>query len=275
MKRLRAMLRLVRPEIGTRAYRAENAMLRDTARLIAPVRDGAVMVDTVRNLRDDYGSRLAPTVFQELEMALIDRHLQRRARVLEDEAILHRVVANLRAARARYASWPVDGRFPSPGDDRHPVIPHRFSSVGEGLEATYARGRREMHVALGDPTSEHFHAWRKRVKYLRHQMEILAPLWPDVVGGMAKSFDRLGEILGEEHDLAVLLHLVAGIPSLCPDPLDRSLLAALAQHRRAELRVAARALGTRLFAERPDQFADRMEAYWEAWDTPHPLGMAL
>lgn len=276
MKRLRAVLRLVRSEIGDRAYRAENALLRDTARLIAPMRDGAVMVDAVRNLRTDYGDRLSPLVFQELESALLDRHLRRRGRVLDDETIFPRVVANLRAARARYASWPVeDDEFPPPGPSNHPVISHRFSSVGPGLQATYARGRREMQLAMREPTSEHFHAWRKRVKYLRHQTEVLAPLWPDVVGGMAKSFDRLGEILGEEHDLAVLLQLVAGVPSLCPDPVDRSLLAALAQHRRSELRVAAGALGTRLFAERPDRFAERIGAYWDAWNAPHPLGMGL
>jgi CHAD domain-containing protein len=272
-KRVRAVLRLVRGEIGNRVYRVENAALRDTARLIAPMRDGAVMVDSVRHLRDAFGHKLAPGVFQELEGALVDRHLQRRQRVLDDEAILPAVIAAFEAARSRYAAWPVDPGFPVPGSNARTAIRHGFGALEPGLAATYGRGRREMQAAMADPVSEHFHLWRKRVKYLRHQMEVLAPLWPEVVGGMAKSFDRLGEILGEEHDLAVLLQLVAGVPSMCPDPVERSLLAALAQHRRAELRVAAGALGTRLFAERPDQFVERMSAYWDAWDAPHPLGM--
>ncbi|MFO7548505.1 MAG: CHAD domain-containing protein [Acidimicrobiia bacterium] len=272
-KRVRAVLRLVRGEIGGRVYRVENAALRDTARLIAPMRDGAVMVDSVRRLRESFGHKLASGVFDELEGALVDRHLQRRQRVLDDEAVFPTVIASLEAARARYAAWPVEPALAATGSPKRTAIRHGFGALEPGLAATYGRGRREMQTAMTDPVSEHFHLWRKRVKYLRHQMEVLTPLWPEVVGGMAKSFDRLGEILGEEHDLAVLLQLVAGVPSMCPDPVERSLLAALAQHRRVELRVAAGALGSRLFAERPEQFVDRMAAYWDAWDAPHPLGM--
>ena len=39
MKRLRGMLRMVRDEVGTHAYRQENAVLRDTSRKLAPARE--------------------------------------------------------------------------------------------------------------------------------------------------------------------------------------------------------------------------------------------
>ncbi len=273
MKRLRAILRLVRDAIGDDVYRAENALLRDTARLLAPMRDGAVIAAAVRDLRARYDDRLAPGIFDDLVARLDERHLRRRRRVLEDETILPTVVRNLRSARARYASWPVEGDHRLPGVAAARPLVHSFSTVAGGLARTYRRGRREMRQAFDEPTEHNFHRWRKRVKYLRHQVEILRPLWPEVLEAEARELDRLGEALGEEHDLAVMLRLVAALPDLCPDPVDRSLLAALTQHRRAELRTAARILGTRAYAEEPDAFVARFASYWRAWQTPLPVGM--
>ena len=113
-------------------------------------------------------------------------------------------------------------------------------------------------------TPEDFHKWRKRAKYLRHQMEFLAPLWPEVIAGVAVTLDRLGEILGEDHDLAELVSLLYERPDLCPNPRERSLFAALAQQRRSELHVAAEILGRRVYAEKPGSLQARFGEYWDS-----------
>jgi CHAD domain-containing protein len=156
----------------------------------------------------------------------------------------------------------VDSSDPRSG---HQVLAHSWVTVAGGVGATYGRGRRELQAAIAQPTPERFHAWRKRVKYLRHQMEILSPLWWEVVGGLASSLDSLGEALGEAHDLAELTRLVTTIPDLAPDPDERSLLVGLALNRRLELEGAARVSGARIYAESPDQFTRRLGAYWQAW----------
>jgi CHAD domain-containing protein len=262
MKRLRAILRMVRPLIGDRVYRAENSILRDTAGVVAGVRDGLVMVDAVAGLRKRYSGVLAPRALSEVEDNLRARHERMRAKVLGDEGGLEQVVNVLYRARSRYLAWPVDGADP---DYDKRGIPDRFSALSRGVGQTYERGRGEMLQAYGAPRSEHFHLWRKRVKYLRHQMEVIAPVWPEVVGGLASSLADLGDVLGEEHDMAELVHLLSGMPELCPDPVERSLLAALAHHRRAELQGAARVMGSRIYAESPKQFTNRLSAYWAAW----------
>lgn len=270
IKRLRAVLRMVRDEVGERVYRAENMVLRDTARRLSGVRDGAVMVEAVQKLRAHYGDYLARGAFAELEAALGERHQRRRRQVLEDAETLPSVVRTLRAARARYAAWPADASEAVGG---RRVIRPGFEALGPGVGRTYRRGRKGLELARSQPSAVHFHEWRKEVKYLRHQMEVLEPLWPEVVGGLARSLDDLGEVLGEEHDLAVLLQLVAAVPTLCPHPVERSLLAAVAQHRRGELQLAGLVMGARIYAESPPRFLSRLEAYWEAWSTPAPLGM--
>lgn len=261
-KRVRALLRMVRPALGEKIYRYENSLLRDTAAMVSPVRDGIVMVEAVERIRSRYGRLLAAGVFGTIEDRLRSRHERLSRRVLEDDETLSQVVNTLYRARSRYAAWPVDASDPRSG---HQVLAHSWVTVAGGVGATYGRGRREMEAAIQRPTPERFHAWRKRVKYLRHQMEILSPLWWEVVGGLAASLDSLGEVLGEEHDLAELTRLVTTVPDVATDPDERSLLVGLALNRRLELQGAARVSGARIYAESSDQFTRRLGAYWQAW----------
>lgn len=261
IKRLRAILRLVSSEIGPRAYRVENAILREAGQALAPLRDGMVLVISVERLRRRFEHQLAPETFAELQAALEARHQRRRDHTLDDVRLIPDVITTLRAARARYAAWPVEGG--SPGYGRRPIR-NSFGAVAPGLGGTYGRGRAEMETAIDQPTPARFHQWRKRVKYLRHQTELLVPLWPDLLTPTAGALDDLGELLGDDHDLAVLVEALAGLPELCPDPRERSLLVGMAQHRRSELERAAATLGARLYAETVPQYLRRIGAYWRA-----------
>ena len=262
-KRVRALLRMVRPVIGEKVFKAENAALRDASRLVSPARDGAVMVDAIVRLRGRYGHLLAPGVWEETEHRLRQRHERMMNRILSDDELLATVSRSVYRARSRYAAWPVDDSEPRIGPR---ALPDSFRSVGPGVEATYDVGRSMMRTAFVNPRPENFHEWRKQVKYLRHQMEIVSPLWPEVIGGVAASLARLGDVLGDDHDQAELIRIVATLPELAPDPDERHLLVALSGERRRELQGAARVMGGRIYAERGDQFVSRLKAYWSAWN---------
>jgi CHAD domain-containing protein len=259
MKRIRAMLRLVRDEIGYRVYRDENVVLRDTSRRIAPVRDSVVLVETLDAVGSRYG--LEAEAFADLRANLARRHEVIAGQILSDRQLLADVTTTLRVSRARFVSWPLEA--PAATSLRIPIS-DGFEAVAGGLHRVYGRGRARMRDAYAERTTLAFHEWRKRVKYLRYQMEVLAPLWPEVVGGYARSLERLGESLGLEHDLAVLEETVAADPRLCPDREARRLLGAVILHERAVIRQGARAAGMLAFAEAPEAFVRRLDAYWEA-----------
>jgi CHAD domain-containing protein len=262
MKRIRAMLRLVRDEIGYRVYRDENVVLRDTARRIAPARDAAVLGETLGTVIERYG--LDDGRFDGLRSNLRERHVRIAAEITGDRQLLADVTTTLRVARARYASFPLEQSAATPL--RRPVA-DRYGAMAGGLHRVYRRGRKAMGVAYHERSTPAFHLWRKRVKYLRYQMEALEPVWPEVVGAYAAALDTLGESLGLEHDLAVLESVVDGEPSLCPDPDARRLLGAIVLHERAVIRHDARIAGMRAFAERPDRFVRRIGSYWDATRT--------
>ena len=122
-----------------------------------------------------------------------------------------------------------------------------------------------MAMAASSGTEHDFHEWRKQVKYLRHQLEAIEPVWPELLRATSIELDRLGEILGAEHDLAVLDETVRSEPWVCPDLASRRALHALAVHDRTVLQHAALGLGDRLYAERPETFVRRLGSYWNAW----------
>ncbi len=261
MKRVRAMLRLIRSEIGEQVYHFENSRIRDTARLLSPVRDGAIAVIAMEDLRALFGSVLAEGVFDDTLQRLTARRDQIELMAMESPDVTSRVVVSLERARERYANWPTGAearRAYGMG------IRDSYRAIGPGLQATHDRGRREMVAAYRAPTPTAFHLWRKRAKYLKHQLEILTPIWPEVMIGMAVTLDRIADLLGQDHDLAGLLEMIADRPDLCPNPVERSLLSALAEQRRSDLQTASRILGRRIYTETPAALHRRVSGYWDS-----------
>lgn len=261
IKRVRALLRLVRGELPDNIYEFEHRSLRDSARLVAQIRAAQGVLDAALSIQDLYGDLLAEGTFLDLVARLSRRRDLTELNAVEDPNLIGRVVRSLERAHHRYASWPTD---PEAREIYGLGIRDSYESVGPGLVATYGDGRQRMVQAYQRPTPGDFHEWRKRVKDMRHQMEFLAPLWPEVVVGTAMTLERLGNILGEDNDLAELLSLLRERPDLCPDPRERSLFRALSQQRRNELQIAAEILGRRVYAEKPDSVTARFGEYWGA-----------
>lgn len=261
IKRVRALLRLVRGELPNRVFAFENKSLRDTARLLAEIRAAQGVVDAVTSIRDLYGDLLATGTFVELVEKLSLRRDLIELKAVEDPNLIGRVVRSLERAFNRYQSWPTD---PEAREVYGLGIRDSIDAMRPGLTRTYDTGRQAMVRAYRRAAPGDFHDWRKRVKDMRHQMEFLVPLWPEVVVGMAITLQRLGDILGEDNDLAEAASLVRGKPDLCPDPRERSLFAALANQRRREYQDAAEILGRRIYAERPASMSSRFGEYWDA-----------
>lgn len=263
IKRVRSLLRLVRGELPEKVFRFESHALGDTARLVGDVRSSQGVLSAALSVQGLYGDLLAEGAFDEMVDRLGRRRDVTELKTLEDPNLIGRVVRGLERAYHRYNSWPVD---PEAREVYGLGIRDDFDAIEPGLGRTYGAGRRHMVAAYRPDGEKGFHEWRKRVKDLRHQMEFLAPLWPEVVVGTAMTLERLGNILGEDNDLAELIDLVEERPDLCPNSRERSLLRALARQRRWELQTAAEILGRRVYAEKPKTLSLRFGEYWGARD---------
>lgn len=266
LKRTRALLRLIRDDLGRSTYRDENVVLRDQARYLSGVRSARVVVDTLDALVADDPGAASPVVVHALRTELLRRHADQAAAIRGDDDHLAAVKTALGCARNRYAAWPVlDIQVEADEMLIRDRLADGFGSIEPGIRRVYRRGRRAMRRAADERTAVAFHEWRKRVKYLRYQIEALRGCWTEVMDGLETSVDELGDILGDEHDLADLARIVAGEPALIPSPLHRTQLLAAIDRRRRRLQGRALRLGQKIYTETPTQFAARLHAYWDAW----------
>jgi CHAD domain-containing protein len=236
MKKLRALLRLARGELGEGNFARENACFRDAARELAGVRDADVMLATLKGLE------LPAGMGWELRKSITAAHAARRAEGRDAGA--RAVVAILKEARGRVDDWPLER--------------DSFEALSDGLERTYRRGRREFAAARAEPGTEALHEWRKRVKELWYHGTVLRCAWPPVMAAYAGEAHELSDRLGDDHDLATLAGWVRenlGEEPEFVDAVDRG---------RAALQRDAFALGERLYAEKPSAYMRRLERLWDA-----------
>jgi CHAD domain-containing protein len=225
LKRARGTLRLLRPAIGDDRYHGENAVARDAARPLSPVRDDEALKEVLQELLDHLGPS-APRA-----------QLGHGAHKVS-AAQIARIKAALEASSTRAAAWQLDAEG--------------WDCIATGLRATYRRARRALRHARKDRATEDLHEWRKQTKYLWHQLQLLAPLAAGPIGELADEFHHLADYLGDEHDLAVLRERVGASGEL------RTMIDA----RRNELQEKALALGERLYADKSKPFVQRLAAYW-------------
>ena len=104
-KKLRALLRLVRPAISARTYRGENTAFRDAARPLTAVRDAKVLIETLDKLGQHFAKRVRGQPFAPIRKELMAYQREVRMRVLDKEQAFATVKAAVRDALARVDDW--------------------------------------------------------------------------------------------------------------------------------------------------------------------------
>jgi len=234
LKKARAALRLIRVSIGEIAYRRENAALRDAARPLGAARDSRVLAAAL----DELSSQVRLDKFRR-----ILRQEQTQTRHALTRSLITKQRTALRAVIKRSERWRLQG------DD--------WEVISAGSRRTYRRGRKLFATAKESRDAEQLHDWRKQVKYLWHQLQILEPLHPGRIGKLAARCHKLADHLGDDHDLAVLRHKIESHADAFERARDLDELLRRLDRRRVQLQRKAFVLGSRLFADEPRVFEDR------------------
>jgi CHAD domain-containing protein len=251
LKRVRAVLRLVRPVIGEKVFQRENTCFRDAARPLTEVRDARILVETLDKLIEHFKEHVAGQSFRDVRKSLQAHLREVRRQVLDEQNAFAVVAETIRQERDGVKGWM--------------KVPNKWRAVGLGLKETYRRAKDSFEVAQADPTDEKLHEWRKQAKYLFYQLEILRPLWTERMDEMVNEVNQVGELLGDYHDLVVLRQMVNDGSEKLGDDGDRETLLALIDRRRATVRQEVMLLGERFFQDKVRDFATRFGGYWKAW----------
>ena len=243
MKKLRSALRLVRPVIGEAVYRRENGRFRDAARTLSAARDAKVLAETIDALAERFADDPPPGGWDSVRDALT---IVADDRDLDD--LRRSAAAEIESGRREIQTLSLPGR---PDD-----------VLRAGLEGVYERGRRRMREAVSDPNDERLHELRKRVKDLWYHLRLLRDGSRELVEPLEDRADALSDLLGDDHDLAVLAAKLDDADSLDGD--QRRHLHRLIDARRSELQSEALACAERLYKRKPRAFGKRLTKPWRA-----------
>ncbi len=276
MKRVRALLKLLRPGLSAADYRREKKRFADVGRLISGVRDRAVLAATA---------------------AALSEQTMGKARVAAQRLARH---ASSHATAATRAS----GQGEAPGEGEKAVRlddggreeadrvkaaivaleqagksvkklklrSHGFDVVRTGLAKTYRAARRYMKLAYKTNVDEHFHEWRKSVQAHWRHMLLVDRAWPDVFAARAQLAKEMSDLLGEDHDLYVLVRTLDTHQEWGSSAAGRDALVRAARVRQDAIRAELEAKGKALFAEPANRFIARIDSYWTAARTARKVG---
>jgi CHAD domain-containing protein len=236
LKRARAALRLLKPSLEDVIYRHENLALRNASRVISPLRDAKAQLDILAALRKRY-----PATLPSNELAPLCRNLRHRLedthqRIRPDSPAVRETIRTLKDSRRRLRKF--HAQQASAGQ------------LKKGLRKVYERAQSAYEAAKADPTPASMHEWRKKTKYLYNAVKLLDPPKSSRPAVASKRAQRLGEWLGEEHDLVVLSGVIDSDTGLTLPSAARGLKVVI-DDRYAKLCAKALRLGAKTYARRP------------------------
>ena len=238
-KRLRGLLRLVRSDFP--AYKQANAAIRDAADRLSSARDAAVLRETLEELYRWAGQPVPAAPADEA------------GRSGEEPALQH-FRTDITAILIRADGWKI-------GKINRDTLTHGFARC-------YRRAADAAEHCRHKPSDESFHDWRKQVKYHAFHLILLKSCLADDGGPDLEPVEKLADLLGRHHDLAVLRVAVEQKPETLGKNIDAGFVAAnvgLLQDR-----LSARALGLAdvIFAHPASAVRDTIDSRWRAWWHP-------
>jgi CHAD domain-containing protein len=197
VKRIRAAIRLIKDAAGKSLYGHENYFFRDINRNLSEIRSIAVIIETLNRLgsgdsNNDY--RTSINHYSGLKDKIIYKLCMQENRLM----LVHEML--------------------NEGKERTRLIPAKGINMEillTGFLRVYNQCLECMLTAKNEPVAANLHEWRKKIKYLYYQFQILNPVLPGDLLIYESQLDKLSEYLGTDHDLAELEDSLAGNPAVC------------------------------------------------------------
>jgi CHAD domain-containing protein len=248
MKRLRALLRLIKPALDKKTFRVNEEQLKEIGRSLSGARDIQAMLECIAKLE-----AAEPDAAKEPVGIALKDHLEIQRREAESELLGRSgsgLQKQLRQVKKAFAGLQIEGVGAE-------II---FTSI----QKDYAAARDAFHHAYEAERDEAFHEWRKLVQRHWRQLLLIEAGWPSMIRQQINIVNELADMLGDDHDLYMLADRIRGADKALGNQKQIDAYLALCRSRQEILRMRAKLLGERLFSEKPASIAARLTAYWRS-----------
>ena len=195
LKCVRALLRLVRS--GDEPFcQTENECYKQVSALLAGPREATALIETIDRLADAFPEQSAGGGLDPVRERLVMRQHELHAGPGLDAAV------NAAIAACQEGLERVD-RLVLPDQPEQAA-----DTLAEGARATLRRAKKALDKAESRGEADDFHDLRKAAKTHSMHLSLLGRLWPTPIKARRKAVDKLGEELGELHDVFVMRTLL-------------------------------------------------------------------
>ena len=224
IRKVRALLRVLRPRLSADAYAEADRRLRALSRRLAPIASGPIVLGTVARLAARPDARKARHAIDAIKAALVER-AQRSDRTAAAAHLLQRAETTLAVERARIGTWDIEQwRLP--------------------IAASFAHSRREaakaMTRAIDSPTAARERAWRRSTARLWSHVQLLEPS-NRALRPVRERLEALDACLDESHNVRILERIL--MTEALASRRDRATALRLLRHYQTELRARAHVQG--------------------------------
>jgi len=239
-KRIRALLRLVRKQIGPN-YNLLNIYFRDLAAELSALRDKNVIGHLIPQMDDAFTTEETVALLSAVTAGAEEAEANNTAALI--------ALAKEKMTQGLGLINETSVKKASP------------EQLMKNLKHIYAPGRKLANSLKAKSAEEDFHTWRKNTKYLRFQLEFLSSIDPQRMKAEMIKAEQLACALGDEHDMTVLCSRAGRAESANPELIDK--LKSTALSRRKKLRKQCISKGKSFYAEKPGAYTERLVAYWK------------
>jgi CHAD domain-containing protein len=244
-KRLRALLRLAKPSLGS-DFAEENRRWRDAARRLAGTRDLTVLMETFGKVVGHCGGELSKDDLERLRAFVVAHHGS--GDDSQSEVSIRSVIGLIAEGERRV-------------DELH--WPDSTKALTKALHGSQRRLKQTWKKARGSAEPTELHEWRKRVKDQSAQMRLFRHVVPSDLRSRHSDEKKTAELLGEEHDFWMLEERLSDEGWPAEVAATRDVLLDEIAKRRAALRCDAFKLGKGFSSQGAGAFAKEIASAWE------------
>nr|WP_319400137.1 CHAD domain-containing protein [uncultured Carboxylicivirga sp.] len=246
-KRLRALLRLIRYDIGEELFLVENAKYKKSGAALSRLRDLHVIISYLANCFEAQELIISEESFIRF-IGYLNEQKESVMKRLTDEAVMDLLIKQCKEQIKVIGDIPVQDLGPQ---TIHNGVIHAYKKCLDKMEAAQ--------LQLDDAT---LHQLRKKVKYLSNQMLLMQAVWPEYFINYSSSLSAASESLGNDHDLAEAISIIEETPyEILSGDEKQSLIKSIDNERKHITRDLWPLLG-KIFAESSEAFAKRVKSYW-------------
>lgn len=245
IKRLRAILVLIRPAIKKRAFDHENVRLRTAARRLSFARDADVARQTLGTLP------FAKQSEKDSAAVAVAGFTKNGAPEADMSKTMKVIALDLDQTRRSL--------------HRLQIPRHEWKAIEPGLRKVYRQCRKRMRRALRHWDDDAYHKWRIRIKSLYYELQMLQSVWPARLTKMVTGLNNLQDQIGADHDLVVLKRSLDRNPDRFGGSESVERILRSANDKRRKLRRTTDPLGKAILDQPSRSFVRELGQHWKNW----------